>query len=217
MLLIYEVTVVHRPGVPPMNPQPSLQMPHPRPMGEKQASVRHLGEQRRSSCGPETTNVFVKQPQGTASWWVHSPDGCGLSAASNQILHHWVGASHILSKILLSGRIKKQQKKPLFCSIPRKCALGVWGEQNPKPTRKYQKKAMENRREHRVLSHVFRFKFMVLEERQGEKLVLQVGVGRERQESAGGGHGGAGWGEMKEREGRREARTIRDIGKVTGC
>lgn len=38
-----------------------------RASGEKPASIRHLGEQRGSSCDPETTNVFLKQPQGTAS------------------------------------------------------------------------------------------------------------------------------------------------------
>lgn len=132
MIFTYGVSVVHRPGVPPVNPQSPVSASS-QAYGEKQASIQHLGEQRRSSCDPETTHVFLKQPQGQPLWWVHLPDGCRVSAASNQILHHWVGASHTLSKILLSGGIKKikQKKNPtkqktLFCSIPRKCALGVW-------------------------------------------------------------------------------------------
>lgn len=52
---------------PSREPTALLQMPHSRPVGKKQASVQRLGEQRRCSGDPETTNVFVKQPQGTAS------------------------------------------------------------------------------------------------------------------------------------------------------
>ena len=53
---------------------------------------------------------------------------------------------------------------------------------------------------------MFCFKFMVLEERQGEKSTLDVhvGVGRARQARAETGPGGAAWGDAKEDERERE-------------
>ena len=61
---------------------------------------------------------------------------------------------------------------------------------------------------------MFCFKFMVLEERQGEKSTLDVhvGVGRARAET---GPGGAAWGDAKVgREGKREMRTF---SRITRC
>lgn len=104
MVLTPRVSVVHRPGGP--SNEPLVLSASSQAYGEKQASIQHLGKQRMSSCDPGTTRVFLKQPQGTAS----SVSALTFSAASNQILHHCIGASHTLSKILLSGEIRKTKK-----------------------------------------------------------------------------------------------------------
>lgn len=104
MVLTPRVSVVHRTGGP--SNEPSVLSASSQAYGGKQASIQHVGKQRMSSCDPETTHVFLKQPQGTASL----VSALTFSAASNQILHHRVGASHTLSKILLSEEIRKTKK-----------------------------------------------------------------------------------------------------------
>jgi hypothetical protein len=75
-------------------------------------------------------------------------------------------------------------KITLICFIPRKCALGVWRAES-KTNKKVAEEGNGKLRQHPILGHVFCFKFMVLKEKQKEKLVLQVGVGKERQKRGG--------------------------------
>lgn len=75
---------------------------------------------------------FLSNHKGQPLWCVHLPDGWGLSAASNQILHHWIGASHTLSKIPLSGRIKEKKKsqKPYFALYLESVLCGFKGTES---------------------------------------------------------------------------------------
>lgn len=118
MVLTPQVSVIPRPGDP--SNEHSVLSASSQAYGGKEASIRHVGKQRMSSCNLETTHVFLKQPQGTASL----VSALTFSAASNQILHHRVGASHTLSKILLSGEIKKTEKH--FALYLESVLLGLW-------------------------------------------------------------------------------------------
>lgn len=129
---------------------------------------------------------FLSNHKGQPLWWVHLPDGCSLSAASNQILHHWVGASHTLSKILLSGGIKK--KTNLFCSIPRKCTLGVLKDRIQNQQESIRRK--QSKTEDSTLSWAMCFVLSLWRWNKGKERnwFFQL-VWAERQERAGRGHG----------------------------
>lgn len=145
-------------GYLPMN----LQSSYPRPTRRKAKPNSAFRRTKEKKLWPKTLNAFFKRPQGTGCLVSALTRWLGLSSASNQILHHWVGASYTFSKILLSGGVG--WGAPTFASYLESVLLG-FGGQNPKPTRKHQKRREMGywRQQHPVPGPVFCFNFMVLD------------------------------------------------------